>query len=243
MEENRILIDRGHDAVLAVDVTPTFMPGGGLAVPGGDEIVPVVEDLAGSFKLRFATEDVHPFGHVGFAGSYQGVEANGEPLTLARIKGWAPNRVASPSFDLAYLRWYLEHCRGQQQMPWSYHGLPHWEETRLDRSLTWLGCAIFSKGEDPKCDSYSAFTDNLGRSTGFDGILRGYGVTRLFVAGLALNFCVGFTALDAADLGFEVVLVEDATRSVPIPGSVEAMIDRLRAKDIRFVASKDIVAP
>jgi len=237
-----VRIDPQTDALLITDATPTFMPGGGLAVPGGDEIVPGILAIAPNFQPNriYATEDEHPHGHISLFSSYSGVEPYAD-LTSEMAADWGENRIASSDFDLAYLRWYLSNCIGRKQTAWPHHGLPHWRETRLHPEIARLDPVRRVKGTDPRCDSYSALRDNLGRRTGLGPELRGAGVYRLFLCGLAFNFCIGYSAKDAKHEGFETFVIEDLTRSVPIPGSAEAMRRELEDSDVSIISSDQLV--
>jgi nicotinamidase/pyrazinamidase len=236
-----VRINPKADAFLGVDVTPTFMPGGGLAVPGGDEIVPGVARVAALFDAVYWTEDEHPHGHISLFSSYSAV-APFTDLTPELVADWGENRIASPYFDLAYLKRYVADCIGGKQTAWTNHGLPHWTETRLHPALRGISAKpILIKGTDPGCDSYSAFRDNLGRPTGMAAMLRSDGVSRVFCAGLAFNFCVGYSAKDAKAMGFETYVIEDLTRSVPIPGTAERMRQELLDMGVRLIASGQLV--
>ena len=199
----------------AVDLQPTFMPGGDLPVPGGDEVVPIINDLlAGPFRQAFATQDWHPPGHLSFASAHAGV---------------AP-------FDTVQLSY------GPQTL-WPDHALQGSRNAELhpafDTSRVEL---ILRKGFRPEIDSYSAFRENDRRTlTGLHGWLQERGVRRLFLAGLALDFCVAWSAEDAAELGYEVVVIVDACRGINAPGeqggSADAALERLRALGVTLTTA------
>jgi nicotinamidase/pyrazinamidase len=240
-----ILIDPTTDAVVNVDVQETFMPGGGLPVAGGDQIIPVVQRVNLLFPTlrRYFTLDKHPKGHISLASSYVGL-APGTKLTVTEVEKWteADNRIAPQAhFDLAYLKVYLR--RVGFQIIWPDHGIIGTAESRLHPALDDSPCrVVMVKGTDPFCDSYSGLRDNLGRPTGLAAQLRLDGVRRLFLTGLAFDFCVGWTALDAVKEGFEVFVIEDATRSVALPGMAEKMLADLQDAGVRVVQSEDLVA-
>lgn len=188
-------------AFLLVDVQNDFLPGGALAVPGGDEIIEPINRLTADYDLIVATQDWHPAGHGSFAANHPGrqiyevIDLDGLPQTL-----WPVHCV--------------QHTGGALFAP----GL---NTRRIDR--------VFEKGTDPAVDSYSGFHDNgRRRDTGLAAWLRGQGVTHLDVCGLATDYCVKATVLDALEEGFGVTLIETACRGVElakgdIAGALEAM--------------------
>jgi len=186
-------INQQTDALLLIDLQPDFMPGGPLAVPGGDEILPAINTLAHRFDHVLLTQDWHPPQHISFATThtknpYETVQA---PYGLQTL--WpdhclqnTPGAALHPALDI-----------------------PHAE-------------LILRKGFRRHIDSYSTFLENDHTTpTGLAGYLRERGLQRLFLAGLAYNFCVRFSALDGKHLGFETIVLEDLTRPVNLPGSVE----------------------
>ncbi len=245
MPDLAILIDPATDAVVNVDVQPTFMPGGGLPVAGGHQIIPVVQRVTLLFPAgrRYFTVDKHPRGHISLASSYSGLPP-GTKLDLGEVGRWTADghKIARHArFTLDELKSYLG--RVGYQMLWPDHGLIGTAEARLHPDVDGVPCRIvLVKGSDPKCDSYSGLSDNLGRPTGLGQLLADDGVRRVFLTGLAFDFCVGWTALDAAKGGLEVFIVEDATRSVDLPGTVDKMRLDLQAAGVRIVRSEDLVA-
>ena len=218
-----------NDACLGVDPTETFFPNGELPVPGGNLIIPVGKMLMQKFRPTkiYFSEDEHPLGHISRADSYIGVK-NGTLLTPELVADWTKKNLAPHTqFSIYYLKWYL-HKIGSQ-MAWQPHGLPDSQRTRVSPDLLEYGYrAIIVKGQDPRVDSYSAVKDALGASTGLTEILRHNKIIRIFVWGLAFDYCVGLTAFDLAKEGFTVFVVQDATASVNYPtGSAEAMHQRL----------------
>ena len=229
------------DALLVVDVQPTFMPGGGLPVEEGDQVVPVVRKLMESFppSRRFATKDQHPRGHISLASSY----VDFAPMTpLAADWTEAHPRLAPHvQFTLADLKQYLTQV--QVQVLWPDHAIAGTTEAELHPgALSESDFAFIQvKGLDPKCDSYSGFFDNLRRATGLAERLRQRGVRRCFLVGLAFDYCVGWSAEDAVAEGFQAVVVEDATRAVGFPtGSVAKMRASFREKSVSVVCSTDL---
>lgn len=188
-------------ALLLIDIQNDFLPGGTLAVPDGAAIIPVVNQLQAQFELVVATQDWHPPAHQSFATQHPGHAV----LTTIDLHG------------LPQVLW-PDHCvqgtAGADLAP-ALH--PH----RIE--------AVFRKGTDPAIDSYSGFYDNGHRkSTGLAAYLRGRGVTHLYVAGLAADYCVYFTAKDALTEGFQTSLIEDATRAISAEGFARAKADLLQ---------------
>lgn len=208
-----IRIDPKADALGIIDVQPTFMPKGGLPVAGGDEVVVPINRLQKAFRVRFATRDAHPAGHKSFASAH----------------GVAPYSLVSMPYG--------------PQVSWPDHGIDGTAEAELHPDLDKAGLAlILSKGMDPEIDSYSAFFENDRTTpTGLDGWLRSRGIRRIFLCGLATDFCVGFSAEDAIRAGFEAAIVEDACRAVDLDGSACASKTRLIALGVRFVSCADVL--
>lgn len=222
---NKIIVNPFSDALIAIDVQPTFMPGGGLPVTGGHEVTRVVRNLMSGWpnlKLRYATQDWHPLGHISLASSYVGL-APYSLLTEATVAGWtdAANLIAPGAcFTLAELKNYM--AKVKAQMLWPNHGIEGTAEAELHPDYMRSEFAyILKKGTDPACDSYGAFEDNLMRPTGLADVLRQAGVKRCFFWGLALDYCVRFSAEGAVRHGFEAYVIEDATRAVAPESAAE----------------------
>lgn len=176
-------------ALLLVDIQNDFCPGGALAVAGGDEVVPVANALADLFELVVATRDFHPPGHLSFADSH-------------------PGRAVGEVVDLA----------GTDQMLWPAHCVQDTpgSELHADLRIELVGEVVF-KGTCVEVDSYSAFYDNSRRaSTGLAELLRERGVDEVVICGLATDYCVKATALDAVSEGFSVAVVRDGCRAVEV---------------------------
>lgn len=201
-------------ALLIVDVQQDFCPGGALAVEKGDEVVDVINRLQDHFDLVVATKDWHPKGHVSFASTH-----GKKPGDVIEVEG------------LEQVLW-PEHClqgsRGAEFHP---------------RLKTEKIAKVIYKGTDERIDSYSGFFDNgRRRPTGLEGYLRGKGVQEVFVTGLATDYCVKFTALDAQRLGFETSVIADATRAVNRePGDGERALDEMRKAGIRVRESSEFL--
>ena len=200
-------------ALLLIDIQLDFLPGGALAVPGGDAILPLLNALQPRFDLVVATQDWHPAGHRSFASTHPGQAVFSETTWQG-----LPQRL------------WPDHCVQGTPGAALHPGLS------LDRVE-----AIFRKGTDPELDSYSAFFDNgHRRATGLSAYLRARGITRVAVAGLASDYCVYFTAKDARGEGFEVLVLEDATRGIA-PESMAAARADLLAQGVQFVASASVL--
>ncbi len=200
----------GNDVLLVVDVQNDFCPGGSLAVPRGDEIVPLVNRLAGRFQHVVLTQDWHPRGHQSFASSHSGRQPF-EPI------------------ELAYGR----------QMLWPDHCVQGTPGAELHPDLQVPHAElILRKGYHRGIDSYSAFFENDRTTpTGLGGYLRERGLARVFLVGLAFDFCVRYSAEDAQRSGFGVVIVEDACLAIDIDGSKAAAHEGLARLGIPRVSS------
>jgi nicotinamidase/pyrazinamidase len=201
----------GSDAVLIViDVQNDFCPGGALAVPRGDEIVPIVNRLAARFRNVVLTQDWHPPGHFSFASTH-------------------PGRNPFETIVAPY----------GPQVLWPDHCVQGTPGAAFHAGLD-IGHAALAlrKGMAPTIDSYSAFYENDRRTpTGLGGYLRERGISRVFLAGLAFDFCVRYSAEDARREGFAVFVVEDACRSIDVNGSVTQTRDSLTSLGIACISA------
>jgi nicotinamidase/pyrazinamidase len=185
----------GRDVLLVVDVQNDFCPDGGLAVPRGHEIVPLVNRIAGRFAHVVLTQDWHPAGHQSFASSH-------------------PGRKPYETIEVAY----------GPQILWPDHCVQGTSGAELHRDLQIPHAElVLRKGYHREIDPYSAFYENDRKThTGLAGYLRERGFARVFVAGLAFDFCVRYSAEDAKREGFDVIVVEDACRGIDVGGSMAA---------------------
>lgn len=205
------------NALILVDIQNDFLPGGALPVPEGDAVIPIANRLqaGGRFDLIVATQDWHPADHGSFAANHPGHRV-GEVIDL----------------------------NGLPQILWPVHCV---QETRgaafADGLATTKIEKVFTKGTDPAIDSYSGFFDNGHRkSTGLGEFLRARGVTDVYVCGLATDYCVKFTALDARQLGFNTYLVEDASRGVNLkPGDVGRAVEEMQKAGVKVVRSEELL--
>jgi nicotinamidase/pyrazinamidase len=215
-----IAIDPATDILGLVDVQPTFMPGGELPVADGGAVVPVINRLlAGPFRHAFATQDWHPPGHSSFASAH-------------------PGKAAYETITLSY---------GLQTL-WPDHALQDSANAAIhpDVAMTRVDL-IIRKGSDPAIDSYSAFTENdRTTTTGLHGWLLARGFRRLFLTGLATDFCVAWSAEDAASLGYQVFVVGDACRGIGLSDphhgdGITAARHRLTQRGVHWVESPVLV--
>jgi nicotinamidase/pyrazinamidase len=202
------------DALLITDVQKDFLPGGSLEIPESDKIIPVINNLLHKFNLIIAIKDWHPANHGSFASNHK----DHQPGDIIDLEG------------LEQILW-PDHC---------VQGSPGAElSPRLNQSVIQK---VFFKGTDPKIDSYSAFFDNGHRKhTELHNYLQKKGVTRLFVTGLAADFCVLFTVKDALQLGYETYLVTDAIRGVNIkPEDTENALAEVKSKGAKLIMSNEL---
>ncbi len=183
------------DVLLVVDPQNDFCPGGALAVPSGDAVLPMVNRLAECFEHVVLTQDWHPGGHLSFASSHLGHK---------------PYDVIALPYGEQIL--WPDHCV-QESFGAAFHRGLHIPRAEL----------IIRKGHHRAIDSYSAFYENDRRTpTGLGGYLRERGLTRIFIAGLAFDYCVRFSAEDARNHGFAVMVIEDACRGIGVGDSIAA---------------------
>jgi nicotinamidase/pyrazinamidase len=196
------------NALILVDLQNDFLPGGALGVPGGDEVIPLANRLMDDFDIVVATQDWHPPEHGSFAANH-------------------PGRQVFEMIDLHGLPQTLWPVHCVQGTPGAEFA-PGLDAGRITR--------VFRKGTRPEVDSYSGLFDNGRRhSTGLAEWLRAQGVTQVTVCGIATDYCVKFTALDAVAEGFEVTLHLPACRGVDLqPGDVAAAVEAMREKGVRI---------
>jgi nicotinamidase/pyrazinamidase len=202
-----------NDVLLVVDVQNDFCPGGRLAVPRGDEVVPRINQLAGRFKHVVLTQDWHQAGHLSFASSH-------------------PGKQPFESIEVSYGPQILwpDHCI--QDTP----GAGFCDDLHIPHAQL-----VLRKGFRPSIDSYSAFYENDRKTpTGLAGYLRERGLTRVFLAGLALDFCVRYSAEDARREGLDAIVIEEACRGIDVDGSVAATRRSLVALGVTSLGGDEI---
>lgn len=197
------------EALIVVDVQNDFCPGGALAVADGDQIVPLINAMLPDFAVKVFTQDWHPAGHSSFATSHDGK---------------APFEVT----DMPY----------GPQVLWPDHCVQGTDGAAFHPDLlTDPADLVIRKGFRPQIDSYSAFFENDQTTpTGLEGYLRTRGVTKLTMVGLATDFCVAYSAIDGAKLGFDVTVLETACRAIDLDGSLAAARDNMRAAGVKLEA-------
>lgn len=200
-------------ALIVVDVQNCFIDGGTLPVKGGADVVPVINKLANSFENIVVTQDWHTTGHASFASTHSGKK---------------PFETAKLSYG--------------QQVLWPDHCVQGSEDAALHKDLKLpTAQVIIRKGFHKNVDSYSAFEEaDRKTSTGLAGYLKQRGINTVFVTGLATDFCVAWTAMDARKLGFQVYVIEDATRAIDLNGSLAAAWKQMSAKGVKRIQSSDI---
>jgi nicotinamidase/pyrazinamidase len=202
-------------ALIVVDVQNCFVPGGTLPVKDGAAVVPVINKLAGVFGNIVVTQDWHTPGHASFASTYAGKKP----------------------FETTALKYGT-------QVLWPDHCVQGTADAALHKDLA-LPTAqlIIRKGFNKGVDSYSAFEEaDRKTSTGLAGYLKARGITTVYVTGLATDFCVAWTAMDARKLGFEAYVIEDATRGIDLNGSLAAAWKQMTGKGVKRIQSADILA-
>lgn len=201
-------------ALIITDIQYDFCPGGSLPVKEGDQIVPVVNELADHFELVAAVQDWHPPEHISFASNHQ--KKVGEIILMEGVE-----QILWP-----------DHCvQGTK-------GAEFLKELRTDRIER-----VFKKGTDKMIDSYSGFFDNEHKkATGLGDYLKEKGVDEIYLVGLATDYCIKFSALDAVKLGFKTVVIEDACRGVELNrGDVKKAIDEMRQAGVAVITSDSIL--
>jgi nicotinamidase/pyrazinamidase len=213
MDERAIIKPGENDVLIVVDVQRDFLPGGALAVPDGNAVIEPINRLARTFRHVVLTQDWHPEGHASFASSHF-------------------QRQPFETTDLHY----------GPQVLWPDHCVQGTSGAEISRDIDIPHAqVVIRKGYNAGIDSYSGFKEADRRtSTGLEGYLKERGFRRVFCAGLALDFCVAWTAVDAAGAGFETYLIEDASRPIDTNGSLEKARRELEAAGVRVITSEQI---
>ena len=202
-----------HDVLVIVDVQNGFMPGGSLPVPNGDEVVPVINRLARAFRHVIVTQDWHTKGHISFASSHRGKQP----------------------FDTIELPY-------GPQILWPDHCVQGTVDAEIHAKLSVPHASlIIRKGYRPQVDSYSAFLEaDRTTMTGLAGYLKERGLESAYFVGLATDFCVAWSALDAKRAGFDASVIEDAARGIDTAGSLARAWAQMKAAGIARLSSSDI---
>ncbi len=203
-----------NKAFIIIDVQNDFCPGGSLAVPEGDKVVPVINSLIGKFEKVVATQDWHPKKHMSFAINHPGkkiydvIEYNGIKQVL-----------------------WPEHCVSGTKGA-EFH--PNLNVKNLD--------LVLRKGSNPDIDSYSAFRENDKKTlTGLEGYLKNLHIDQTYLCGLALDYCVFFSAMDSKELGFETYVILDGTKGIDSPvGNIDRVLTLMEERGINIIESKDL---
>jgi len=200
-------------ALIVVDVQNCFLDGGTLAVKGGNEVIPVINALAPAFQNIVVTQDWHTAGHASFASTYSGKK---------------PFETTKLSYGT--------------QVLWPDHCVQGTDDAALGKDLKVpTAQLIIRKGFHKDMDSYSAFDEaDHKTATGLAGYLKARGITTLYVTGLATDFCVAWTAMDAVKAGFKTAVIEDATRAIDLNGSLAAAWKQMQAKGVKRIQSDEI---
>jgi nicotinamidase/pyrazinamidase len=203
------------NALIMVDIQNDFCTGGSLEVPAGESIIPLVNQLQAHFDLIVATQDWHPKEHMSFASNHPHHQAGDRVIV-----------------------------EGIPQVLWPVHCVQNTKGAEFYPTLNTQKIAkIFQKGIDKNIDSYSAFFDNAHlRPTGLGDYLRDQNVKEVYIVGLATDYCVKYSALDAAQLKFQVNLIADACRGIDLkPGDVAQSLDEMRQAGVKIVHSQDLL--
>ena len=204
-----------NDVLIVIDMQNDFCPGGALAVPGGNDVIPVIQRIAPLFAHVLLTQDWHPAGHSSFA---------------SRHPGKQPYEQIELSYGMQTL--WPDHCvQGS-------HGAEFHPKLRLPQAEL-----ILRKGFRGEIDSYSAFFENdRATPTGLLGYLKERGLARVFLAGLAYDYCVGYSALDARRLGLPAMVIGDACRAIDLAGSAVAMRALLTQAGVQHIETSELAA-
>jgi len=204
-----------NKALLVVDIQNDFCPGGRLAVTEGDKVIPIINRIMPVFDKVVGTQDWHPENHESFAVNH-------------------PDKQIYDIIDL----------HGIEQVLWPVHCVQGTTgaDFHPDLNINELDL-IIRKGTHPGVDSYSTFMDNDKKlKTGLEGYLKGLDIERVYIAGLATDYCVLYSALDSSHYGFETIVIVDACRGVNVPsGSVEQALEKMKSKDIKIINAESLL--
>ena len=201
------------EALVLIDIQNDFCPGGALAVNEGNEIVSVVNNIQNKFSVKILTQDWHPENHKSFASNHSGKDP------FSSINMFYGSQVLWP-----------DHCIQDTQGAEFHSDL-----------ITKNSDLIIRKGFRPNIDSYSAFFENdKSTPTGLEGYLKTRGIKTIYLCGLAFDFCVFFSAIDGAKLGFQVFVIEDACRAIDLDGSLKNSLKEMNVSGIKLISSSNL---
>lgn len=207
--------EASESVLLVIDVQDCFLTGGSLQVAGGEKVIPVINKLAPYFQNVVASQDAHHPHNVSFYTEHPGKKVF-ESIKL-------PN--------------------GQMQTLWPPHCIENKEEIRLHKDLKIIPQMLLRKGFQKDTDSYSAFKNADGERTGLRGYLRDRGIKNVFIVGLALSYCVAWTAKDAADEGFRVFVILDATETIELPAGITKIeTKKMEEKNVSIITSAQFIS-
>lgn len=208
------MLKKNKNALIVIDVQNDFCPGGNLAVNEGDQVVPVINSMSSKFYKVIATQDWHPANHLSFAKNH-------------------PGKKVYEVVDL----------KGISQVLWPEHCVQGTEGAQFHPQLN-TDCfhLILRKGTNPEIDSYSAFMENDKKTpTGLEAYLKGLGIEQIFLCGLATDYCVFYSAMDAISLKFETYVIIDACKGVDFPeGNIEKALNTMKEKGIKIINSSEL---
>ncbi len=202
-------------ALIVVDMQKDFMPGGPLGTPGGDEIIPIINQMMDKFPIVLATNDWHPKGHVSFAASHPGKKV-GDRIQVGEI----------------------------EQILWPVHCVQETEGAEFAKGLhTEKIKEVFYKGTDLRVDSYSTFFDNAHlRKTGLEEYLKKQGIQKIVLVGVATEYCVLFSTWDALALGFEVMVIRDGCKAINLqPEDEKNALEKMKKEGANIVMAKEVL--
>jgi len=203
-----------NSALIIIDLQNDFCPGGALVVPEGDGIIPLINKLSGKFKRVIATQDWHPTDHMSFAVNHPGKK----------------------EFDVI-------DYNGMKQVLWPEHCVSGTFGAQFHSDLDINNVdLIIKKGRNPEIDSYSAFKENDKKTlTGLEGYLRNLDIRQTYICGLALDYCVLYSALDSRELGFDTYVIIDGTKGIDSPeGNIDKSLAIMKEKGIKIIESNDL---
>ena len=211
---DKIAINKDTDVFLIIDVQNCFMPGGTLPVPDGNNIVGLVNKLGGGFKNVVMTQDWHPSGHISFASTHKKEVFTTQEMVYGTQVMWPDHCIQGTADGALHKELNIPHAQ-----------------------------LIIRKGYNANVDGYTAFLDlDVKTQTGLEGYLKGRGIKRVFLAGLATDFCVMWSATDARKLGFEAAVIEDACRGIDLKGSLAKAWKDMAKAGVKRIQSADIDA-